>query len=85
MVTAERLTDERVRAPSRLPGWSVGHVLAHLARNAEGYARRLEGALEGEDRLAGQPARRWHRLAAGPRRQPVDRCPRPGLVGRGSP
>jgi maleylpyruvate isomerase len=46
---AERLTDDRVRAPSRLPGWSVGHVLAHLAHNAEGHARRLEAALAGQD------------------------------------
>ncbi|MEV0474381.1 maleylpyruvate isomerase N-terminal domain-containing protein, partial [Streptomyces prunicolor] len=24
-----------VAEPSRLPGWSRGHVLAHLARNAD--------------------------------------------------
>ncbi|MGP5022878.1 maleylpyruvate isomerase N-terminal domain-containing protein [Glutamicibacter arilaitensis] len=34
---------------SKLPGWSVGHVLTHLARNADAHARRLEGALNGED------------------------------------
>ncbi|MGP9649300.1 maleylpyruvate isomerase N-terminal domain-containing protein [Glutamicibacter sp. AOP38-B1-38] len=34
---------------SKLTGWSVGHVLTHLARNADAHARRLEGALKGED------------------------------------
>ena len=32
------LTDDAARAPSRLPGWTRGHVLTHLARNAEGTA-----------------------------------------------
>ena len=43
------LDDETARRPSLLPGWSIGHVLTHLARNADGHARRLEGALRGED------------------------------------
>ncbi|MEW1722993.1 maleylpyruvate isomerase family mycothiol-dependent enzyme [Streptomyces sp. NPDC093109] len=30
-------------APSRLPGWSRGHVLAHLARNADALANVLGG------------------------------------------
>ena len=34
--------------PSRLPGWTVGHVLTHVARNAESHVRILEGALAGE-------------------------------------
>ncbi len=34
--------------PSRLPGWTVGHVLTHLARNADGFVRMLEGADRGE-------------------------------------
>ena len=46
---AEHLTDEQVRLPSRLPGWTVAHVLTHLARNADGHVRRLEGALRGQD------------------------------------
>lgn len=46
--TAAVLSDEDVRAPSRLPGWTVGHVLTHLARNADGHARRVSGALRGE-------------------------------------
>lgn len=37
-----------VRAPSWLPGWSRGHVLTHLARNADGHRRMVEGAGRGE-------------------------------------
>jgi maleylpyruvate isomerase len=42
------LTDEQARRPSRLPGWSVGHLLTHIARNADSVVRRLEGAERGE-------------------------------------
>ncbi len=37
LATAARLTDEDLRAPSLLPGWTRGHVLAHVARNADSY------------------------------------------------
>lgn len=36
------------RQPSLLPGWSRGHVLTHLARNADAIARTAEGTLRGE-------------------------------------
>ena len=49
MSSVANLADPEVRAPSRLPGWSLGHVLTHLARNADAHARRLEGALDGRD------------------------------------
>ena len=39
--------DAEVRAPSLLPGWSVGHVLTHLARNADSHRRRTEAARAG--------------------------------------
>ncbi|MDP9394743.1 MAG: maleylpyruvate isomerase family mycothiol-dependent enzyme [Actinomycetota bacterium] len=32
---AERLSDAEARGPSRLPGWTRGHVLTHLARHAD--------------------------------------------------
>ncbi len=35
------------RAPSRLPDWTVGHVLTHIARNADSFARMIEGAAAG--------------------------------------
>lgn len=39
--------DATVRRPSRLAGWSVGHVLTHVARNADSFTRMLEAAGEG--------------------------------------
>lgn len=35
--------------PSLLPGWTVGHVLTHLARNADSFVRILQGAAEGRE------------------------------------
>lgn len=35
-------------APCALPGWTRGHLLTHLARNAEGLVRILAGAERGE-------------------------------------
>jgi maleylpyruvate isomerase len=37
---------EPMRA-SLLPGWTLGHILTHLARNADGLRRVLEGAERG--------------------------------------
>jgi maleylpyruvate isomerase len=48
LVASGALTDDVVRSPSRLPGWSVGHVLAHLARNADSHTRVIDGAGRGE-------------------------------------
>jgi maleylpyruvate isomerase len=39
-----------VSAPSALPDWTVGHVLTHIARNADGVRAMLEGARDGEER-----------------------------------
>ncbi|MEU8804165.1 maleylpyruvate isomerase family mycothiol-dependent enzyme [Spirillospora sp. NPDC048819] len=47
LATADRLTDDDVRAPSLLPGWTRGHVLTHLARNADGGTRLLTWARTG--------------------------------------
>lgn len=45
---AERWTDADVRTPSVLPGWTRGHVLTHIARNADGISATIEGAMRGE-------------------------------------
>jgi maleylpyruvate isomerase len=37
------LDDAALAEPSRLPGWSRGHVLAHLARNADALVNVLQG------------------------------------------
>jgi maleylpyruvate isomerase len=42
--TAAALTDAQARAPSLLPGWSRGHVLTHIARNADGLRNLLTWA-----------------------------------------
>jgi maleylpyruvate isomerase len=36
--------------PSRLPGWTRAHVVAHLAGNVESHVRMLDGCLAGEVR-----------------------------------
>jgi maleylpyruvate isomerase len=40
--------DEVMRRPSLLPGWTVGHLLTHLARNADSHRRMFEAADRGE-------------------------------------
>jgi maleylpyruvate isomerase len=43
-----RPTDAWARQPSLLPGWTRGHVLNHLARNADAMVRTLSGTVQGE-------------------------------------
>ena len=43
-----KLSDEDVKAPSALPGWTRGHVLAHLTGISVAMARQLEYAARGE-------------------------------------
>jgi maleylpyruvate isomerase len=61
------LTDDVARRPSRLPGWTVGHVLSHVARNADSVVRRLEGAATGRvvDQYAGGAEGRARGIEAG--------------------
>ncbi|MGQ5577591.1 maleylpyruvate isomerase family mycothiol-dependent enzyme [Streptomyces sp. ECR3.8] len=42
------LSDQQVAEASALPGWSRGHVLAHLTDNARMFARLTRHALRGE-------------------------------------
>ena len=49
LATADGLTDDEAAAPSRLPGWSRGHVLTHLARNADGFLNLLAWAASGDE------------------------------------
>jgi maleylpyruvate isomerase len=48
MLRDRPLTDGWARQSSLLPGWTRGHVLTHLARNADAIARTLAGAARGE-------------------------------------
>jgi maleylpyruvate isomerase len=43
------LTDDDVLAPSVLPGWTCGHVLAHLADNADALTRALLRGMEADN------------------------------------
>jgi maleylpyruvate isomerase len=52
LATARGLSDADVGAPSLLPAWTRGHVLTHLARNADGLTNLLTGATEGVKRSA---------------------------------
>jgi maleylpyruvate isomerase len=46
--TVRDLGDDDLRRPSTLPDWTVGHVLAHLARNADSHVRMLDAGIRGE-------------------------------------
>ena len=48
--TVSRLSDEALRGPSVLPGWSRAHVVTHVARNADALSNLLHGAEAGEVR-----------------------------------
>ncbi len=56
-----------VAAPSQLPGWTVGHVLAHVARNADSIVRVLDASERGEvvERYLGGSAGRAAGIDAG--------------------
>ena len=65
--------DAIVAGPSRLPTWTVGHVLTHLARQADSHVRMLEGAAGGDivDQYEGGPEGRAGEIEVGARR-PAD-------------
>ncbi len=46
--TIALLTDAQARSPSLLPGWTVGHVLTHIARNGDSHVRMMRAAMAGE-------------------------------------
>jgi maleylpyruvate isomerase len=45
--TVQGLKPHEIGMPSSLPGWSRGHLLTHIANNAEGLTRVILGALSG--------------------------------------
>jgi maleylpyruvate isomerase len=46
--TVDALGDDELAAPSLLPGWTRGHVVAHLALNGDALAGVLDAVLRGE-------------------------------------
>ena len=61
------LADDQMSLPSLLPDWTVGHVLSHIARNADGMSRRIEAAMRDEtvDQYVGGVDGRTGEIAAG--------------------
>ena len=49
IASAAALSDSQAREPSLLPGWSRGHVLTHIARNADGLRNLLIWARTGAE------------------------------------
>jgi maleylpyruvate isomerase len=49
LATTTRLSDAQARQPSLLPGWTRGHVLTHIARNADGLRNLLIWARTGTE------------------------------------
>jgi maleylpyruvate isomerase len=64
------LTNPDVARASRLPGWTVGHLLTHLARNADGVRGLFEAAALGEvgDMYPGGKEQREQDIEAGAKR-----------------
>jgi maleylpyruvate isomerase len=69
--TLSKLRDTDIGRPSHLPGWSMGHVLTHLARNADGHCNMFEGASRGEiyAQYPGGMAQRVDEIEQGSRRR----------------
>ena len=65
--TLAAVDDAAVGRPSLLPGWTVGHVLTHIARNADSHVVALEGGARGVvvDRYPGGPDQRNGEIEAG--------------------
>jgi len=70
LAVIDGLTDAAARRPSLLPGWTVGHVLTHVARNADSFIWLAEGAAAGEvrDQYPGGFEQRQAEIEAGARR-----------------
>lgn len=64
------LANPDVRRPSQLPGWTIGHLVTHLARNADGLRGIFEAAADGrvEAQYPGGPEQRDGDIEAGAQR-----------------
>jgi len=72
--TIRGLDDDDVRRPSLLPGWTVGHVLTHIARNGDSVVRRLNGCAQDEiiDQYEGGAEGRADEIEAGAARSAAE-------------
>jgi maleylpyruvate isomerase len=67
LASVDQLTEDDLRRPSLLPGWTRAHVLTHIARNADGLATLADNARTGGDRpmYPGGPDQRDTDIEAG--------------------
>ena len=74
LATAAAMTADDASAPSLLPGWTRGHVLTHLARNADSHVGLFAAAARGEigDQYPGGVAQRSGDIDAGASRSVID-------------
>jgi len=72
--TARTLRDADIGRPSLLPDWTMGHVLTHIARNADGHCNMFDGAAKGEvfAQYPGGMAQRVDEIEMGARRRAVE-------------
>lgn len=65
--TVRALDHTAMQSPSLLPDWTVGHLLTHLARNADSHTRRTVASIEGVvvDQYPGGLAERAAEIEAG--------------------
>ncbi|PWR14124.1 maleylpyruvate isomerase [Micromonospora acroterricola] len=71
--TAASMDAADLACASLLPGWTRGHVLAHLARNADGFVNLLTAARTGEPLpMYASPAARTADIEAGAGRPPAE-------------
>ncbi|RLP99300.1 maleylpyruvate isomerase family mycothiol-dependent enzyme [Micromonospora sp. CV4] len=71
--TAASFGDADLAASSLLPGWTRGHVLTHLARNADGFVNLLTAARTGEPLpMYASPEARAADIEAGAGRPPAE-------------
>ena len=74
LADADTLVDDEIARPSLLPGWTIGHVLTHLARQADSQIRVFEAAARGvaSERYPGGTAQRTGEIDAGASRAAAD-------------
>jgi maleylpyruvate isomerase len=70
LATAARLSDADIEGASLCDGWTRGHVLAHLSRNADAIGRLVQWAVTGErhEMYPGGPGARDAEIEAGAHR-----------------
>jgi len=69
-----RSTELDPSSPSQLDGWTIGHLLTHIARNADSVVRRLKGCAEhvAVTQYEGGPEGRAAEIEAGATRSYVE-------------